>query len=166
VRFRTSARAACIVVQCSAFACGAAVAQAGHFPYRSSAPPPLAGLDLNATRAHIDSVLGSPDSTSESQGWQSLVYRARGVALTWNKYEQRLYAVVVTQQQAGELDHIRVGDPKDSVVSRWGEPDRQWPHVMDYGDGDGWWAVAVRLDDSDARVVRITLARVLRVEGD
>jgi len=135
----------------------AAAGQQGTLPWHpGDAPPAVARLKLGAPRATIDSVLGQPESVrTVGQGVQVLGYRSRGLALMYSDADSLAVIYLVTRE-AGDIGGIRVGDAKDSVVARWGNPSSVQDNVGLYQVSR--WVIVVRID-SLSRVELLGLGR-------
>ena len=140
------------------------VAQRGALPWHAGdAPPSVAGLSLGAPRARIDSVLGRPESIkSLSPGVDLLRYPSHGLAVMYSQADS-LAVLYLATRDAGEIGGIRVGDPKDSVVARWGSPTETEENVGLYLVGR--WVILVRLDSAASRVQVLGLGRVAEESG-
>jgi protein disulfide-isomerase len=136
----------------------AAPGQQGKLPWRPGDPPPtVAGLRLGAPRAVIDSVLGRPESVrSLGQGVVALGYRSKGIAVMYSDADS-LAVLYLTSRAGGDIGGIRVGDAKDSLVARWGDPTSVEENVGLYQVGR--WVIVVRLD-SLSRVQLLGIGRV------
>jgi thioredoxin 1 len=126
------------------------------------APPVVAGLRLGAPRAVIDSVLGPPESTrSLGEGVFALGYRTKGIALMYSDADS-LAVIYLVSRAAGDIGGTRVGDAKDSVAARWGDPTGVQDEVALYQVGR--WVIVVRLDSLD-RVAILGIGRVAEEAG-
>ena len=137
-----------------------ALGQPGKLPWRVGDPPPaVAGLRLGVPRAVIDSVLGRPESVrSLGQGVVALGYRSKGISLMYSDADSLAVLYLVTRE-AGDIGGVRVGDPKDSVVARWGNPTSVQDNVGLFEVGR--WVIVVRID-SLSRVEVLGIGRVAR----
>jgi protein disulfide-isomerase len=135
-----------------------AIAQTGALPWHPGDPPPaVAGLRLGASRAVIDSVLGKPESVrSLGEGVVALGYRSRGIALMYSAADS-LAVIYLLAPEAGSIGGTRVGEAKDSVVARWGNPTSVEENVGLYQVGR--WVIVVRLDSLN-RVGVLGIGRV------
>jgi thioredoxin 1 len=143
----------------------AAVGQGrGTLPWRAGdAPPAVAGLVLGAGRSVIDSVLGRPQSVRTlSPGVELLRYDSQGVALVYSQAESLAVAYLVTRE-AGDVGGTRIGDARDSVVARWGDPTGVQDNIALYQVGR--WAVLVWLDSTRSRVQLLGVGRVAEESG-
>jgi thioredoxin 1 len=138
--------------------------QQGRLPWRAGdAPPTVAGLGLGAARRTIDSVLGAPESVRAlSPGVEMLRYDSRGIALVYSKVDSLAVAYLVTRE-AGNVGGTRVGDTRDSVVARWGDPTGVQDNTTLYQVGR--WAILVWLDSTRSRVRLLGVARVAEEPG-
>lgn len=135
------------------------VAQRGALPWHAGDPPPaVASLRLGAPRAVIDSVLGRPQSVKKiSPGVDLLAYPSRGIAVMYSDADS-LAVLYLASREAGDIGGIRVGDARDSVVARWGDPAETEENVGLYAVGA--WVILVRLDSSLSRVQVLGLGRL------
>lgn len=138
--------------------------QQGRLPWRvGDAPPAVAGLGLGAARRTIDSVLGRPESVRAlSPGVEVLRYGSRGIALVYSEVDSLAVAYLVTRE-AGDIGGTRVGDPRDSVVARWGDPTGVQDNIALYQVGR--WAIVVWLDSTRSSVQVLGVARAAEESG-
>jgi hypothetical protein len=135
-------------------------AQAQHLPWKhGDKPPTLAGFTLYekpaAARARlgadvtVDTLGSGPDAalsfTSRKRGISFVASKADGVAI-----------IYVTSRDAGMLDSVRVGDSRQRVLARWGEPSAV------QGSNAVWmvdeWVIVVQLGEGN-EIVRLGLGR-------
>ncbi len=137
----------------------AAFGQQGHLPWRpGDAPPTVAGLQLGLSRATIDSVLGRPETVRKlSPGVQLLGYRSRGIAVLYSDVDN-VSVIYMASRGAGDIGGIRVGDARDSVVARWGDPTGIQDNTGVYQVG--FWVIVVQFDSTHSRVQLLGLGRV------
>lgn len=128
-----------------------AFGQHGKLPWQpGDAPPAVAGLHLGAARATIDSLLGKPESVQTvNPGQQLLGYRTRGIALLCSDRDSLLVAYIASPE-AGDIGGVRVGDSRDSVVARWGEPTGAQENLDVYQVGR--WVIVVQFDPARGHV--------------
>ena len=129
----------------------AAAKRAPGLPWKAGDQPPAfggyrIGDKLAAVRARIgtpvkvDTMGRGPASalalTNPATGTTAVVDASEGLAILY-----------VTRREAGALDDVRVGDPKASVLARWGQPTTvdgaqamwvvgRWVIVVELGNGD------------------------------
>jgi hypothetical protein len=135
-------------------------AQAQHFPWkRGDKPPTLAGFRLYETPADARARLGA-DATVDTLGGHSdpaVAYTSakRGISLVTSRLDG-VAIIYVTRREAGVLDSVRVGDSRDRVLARWGQP------TSAEGNNALWlvddWVIVVELGAGD-RVVRLGVGR-------
>lgn len=137
----------------------------GALPWQpGDAPPAVAGLHLGDLRAASDSLLGKPDETrTVGPGLELLVYRTRGIALLYPDTDS-LAATYLISPAAGDLGGVRVGDAKDSVVERWGEPTAGDAYASAYEVGD--WMILVQIDSTSDRVAILALGAAEEAGGE
>jgi thioredoxin 1 len=152
-------RAPLLLATASLIVTSAAVGQQRALPWHAGdAPPAIAGLTLGAARGTIDSVLGRPETVRTlSPGVQMLGYRSHGIAVMYSEVDS-LAALYLVSRDAGEIGGIRVGDARDSVVARWGDPTATEDNVGLYQVGR--WVIVVRLDSTLKRVQVLAIGRV------
>jgi len=133
------------------------LAQQARFPWRpGDRAPAVAGLRLKDSRARIDSLLGSPDTQQAmGSGVVSLGYRSRGLTLVYSEADS-LAVIDLNTSAAGDIDSVRVGDMRERVLARWGQPT-----TVDGGNAlwvVGAWVVVVRLGPQN-QVAILSLGR-------
>lgn len=137
-----------------------ALAADGKLPWKAGdEPPAIAGVALGDSREHIETLLGKAPETRAARGGVALLYVERGVVVMLNAQRQAAVVYLLTAA-AGTLDGVRVGDARDTVLRRWGEPTAVQGAQALYLAGD--WAVIVELGEGQA----VTQLSVSRVFGD
>src|SRR5215813_12653233 len=107
---------------------GASAVHAQRLPWKhGDKPPALAGFKLYEEPAAARARLGN-DVTVDTLGDRSdpaLAYtsRKRGISLITSRLDG-VAIIYVTRRDAGMLDSIRVGDSRERVLARWGQPSR------------------------------------------
>jgi hypothetical protein len=135
------------------------LAAQGKSPWKAGdQPPALLGLHLGDSRAKLDSVMGRADgSQTLGEGVVALSYSARHVTVTWARADG-VATIDLRSRDAGEIGGLRVGDTIESLIQKWGQPDRGENNVGLYIFGP--WAVVVRSDSTGQRIAMLTLGRV------
>ncbi len=98
-------------------------ARGAEFPWKKDAPPPpVGGIRVGDTREQVESVLGKPDDVVPSDnGTVSLEYYERGLTVLLDPKIGVAFIYLVSKS-AGDIGEVRLGDTKESVVARWGDP--------------------------------------------
>ncbi len=125
------------------------LAYGGEFPWKGGdAPPPVAGIRLGDGLVRLEAVLGRP-SITEKLGDEALVftYRQRGVQVIYASLDGA--AIIFLQTRAaGDIGGVRLGDSREQVLARWGQPASVQGPSAYYRAGSSW-VVIVKLDDND-----------------
>jgi hypothetical protein len=88
-------------------------------------------------------------------GVVSLGYRSRGLTLVYSEADS-LAVIDLNTSAAGDIDSVRVGDMRERVLARWGQPT-----TVDGGNAlwvVGAWVVVVRLGPQN-QVAILSLGR-------
>jgi hypothetical protein len=135
-----------------------AVAQQGALPWQDPEPAPaVAGLELGASRAYADSLLGKPDSVEDvGDGAQRLTYAAHCMDLVYRPAEG-LQGIHLCRRQWGDIGGVRVGDTRESVVARWGMPEPDLDQGFRYVYVVGTWGILVEFDASRTLVADLEI---------
>lgn len=147
-----------LMVYGAAVSLAAALTQQGAFPWRAGDPPPLVGgLHLGATRARMDSVLGSPSDSQHIalDGW-AYNFRAKGISVIYAALDGASI-IYLTRRDAGDIGGVRLGDPKTAVLARWGQPTTAGGPNSLYVAGK--WVVVVTFDSTGSTVARLGVGR-------
>ncbi|MBW8770112.1 MAG: hypothetical protein JF589_10170 [Gemmatimonadetes bacterium] len=135
-------------------------AHAQRLPWKhGDTPPTLAGFRLHERPDSARARLGA-DVTVDTLGTSddaALAYtsRRRGISLVTSRLDG-VAIIYVTRRDAGMLDSIRVGDTRERVVRRWGNPpSTDGPNALWLVDD---WVIVVELGE-DKKVVRLAVGR-------
>lgn len=131
----------------------------GKPPWKAGDPSPaLLGLHIGDSRAKLDAVMGRPEGTQVlGDGVVALSYRHGTVVVTWARLDG-VATIDLKSSDAGDIAGIKVGDPIDALVAKWGSPPQGQGNVGLWVFGA--WAVVVRSDDAGKRIVMLSLGRV------
>jgi len=134
-----------------------AAAQGGAFPWKSGdAPPAVAGIRLGDDRARLEAVLGKPSETQKlgEDAW-AFTYRKRGVQVLYTPLDGA--AIIYLQSRAaGDIGGVRLGDAREDVLARWGNPSSGQGETALYLAGS--WVVVLKLDQN-GQVKQLALGR-------
>ena len=135
-----------------------ALAQGGEFPWKArDAPPPVAGIRLGDGRVRLEAVLGKPSHTQKlGEDVLVLTYRQRGVQVLYAPLDGVAIIYLLTRE-AGEIRGVRLGDTRQEVVARLGDPPAVAGPMAIYRAGI--WGVFVKLDQDD-KVKQLGIGRV------
>lgn len=126
-------------------------------PWKSGdAAPAVASIHLGDDRAQLDKLLG--DATDvQDLGPDSfmMLYREQGLALLYSS-QDGVEVVYLMSPTAGDIDGIHVGDTRDAVLAKWGEPSSVDGPEAQYRVGQ--WVVALQLGP-EQKIVRLSLGR-------
>lgn len=138
-------------------AASTATAADGHLPWKAGDdPPPLAGIALGDSRDRVETLLGKAPETRAAKGGMALVYVEKGVVVMLNARREAAVVYLLTPA-AGALDGVRVGDARDAVLRRWGEPTTVQGAEALYLAGD--WAVIIELGEGQT-IAQLSVSRV------
>jgi hypothetical protein len=122
-------------------------------------PPRLAGFALyekaSAAKARLGD--GVTVDTLGSGRDAAIVYSStrKGVSLVTSRLDG-VAIIYATRRDAGMLDSVRVGDSRDRVLARWGQPSRaDGPNALWVVDD---WVIVIELGENN-RVVRLGVGR-------
>ncbi len=118
-----------------------------------SSAPTVTSVSLSSTREQLLARLGEPDALSRRDGGILWRWTSRGIALLGDQRGVRL--LEHTLPEAGTIAEVRVGDPLDDVVRRWGEPLTRDPRECSWRDGA--WLRVVRL--AAGQVTSVSVSR-------
>ena len=89
------------------------------FPFRAGDPPPrLAGVTLGDTRAAAERLVGPFEGEDGSWRFED---KKRGLNVHGSD-EKGVESVGISRREDGEVASVRVGDPIDDVIAKWGSP--------------------------------------------
>jgi len=148
-----------IPIGLAAFCILLAQLQQGQFPWKAGDKPPLvAGVALGSSRPRLNSLLGAP-SDSERIGGDSwaLKFAPKGLSVVYTPLDGAAI-IYLTRRDAGDIGGVRLGDSKQTVLSRWGKPSTGEGRNLLYIAGK--WVVVVTCDSADTHVVQLGLGRV------
>ena len=121
--------------------------------------PRIAGIALGDSVPGVLRALGQPDRRQESLGFRFWDYRSRAMSLTWDRTDDRVHVVVVSDSMAGAVDGVRVGDPATAVARRWGSPARVRAHGRFLDFVRRGWTCTAEVRDGRVAEITMTLAR-------
>lgn len=140
-----------------------AMAADGQLPWKAGDdPPPLAGITLGDPRERVESLLGKAPETRAARGGVALIYVDKGVVVMLNARREAAVVYLLTPA-AGALDGVHVGDARDAVLKRWGEPTAVQGAEALYLAGE--WAVIIELGEGQA-VAQLSVSRVFGDFGE
>ena len=100
-----------------------AMARDGAFPWKpGDAPPQVAGIRLGDGRARLEAILGKPSGAQKigADAW-AFTYQERGVQVLYTPLDGA--AIIYLQTRAaGDIGGVRLGDTREDVLARWGNP--------------------------------------------
>lgn len=133
-------------------------AHGGEFPWKpGDAPPPVAGIHLGDGRVRLAAVLGQPSGTEKlGEDALALTYRKRGVQVLYAPLDGVAIIYLLTRA-AGDIDGVRLGDTRQKVLARWGDPPSVGGPMAIYRAGD--WGVFVKLGEDD-KVKQLGIGRI------
>jgi hypothetical protein len=135
----------------------------GRLPWSmGSQPPRFLGATLGEQRPAIQRTLGKPDAEAPIGTPADST-----VSLTWNKRGEEIQVharsgatvISATSRSAGTLEGTRVGDTRDAVIARWGNPSGSDAHRMIWFLGS--WAIVLDMAP-DATVAKVSLGIMTR----
>jgi len=131
-------------------------ATSAHFPWtRADAPPTVVGLRLGDTRATVETTLGPAPELRPAGVGVALEYPELGLSILLDA-GSNVSMIYLLSRAAGSIDGARVGDAREQVIARWGEPPLVQGAQAMYPAGD--WAVVMELGEQQ-RVISISLGR-------
>ncbi|HTP40653.1 MAG TPA: hypothetical protein VMI92_13895 [Steroidobacteraceae bacterium] len=141
-------------------ACSAATRAAdGHFPWKAGdAAPVIGGVHLGEERSEVEKSLGPPPEKKDLDGgFKGLLYSERGLGLVYSTRDAEVTGIYLLSRDAVDLDGVRLGDSRDEVLARWGEPTAVQGAQAIYLAGN--WAVIAELGDAQT-VVSLSVSRM------
>lgn len=127
-----------------------------HFPWTAAdAPPSIVGLHLGDTRATVEATLGKAPELRPAGAGLALEYPQLGLSIVLDA-GGNVSMIYLLSRAAGSIDGARVGDAREQVIARWGEPPLVQGAQAMYPVGD--WAVVMELGEQQ-RVISISLGR-------
>lgn len=135
-----------------------ALAQCGEFPWKpGDAPPQVAGIRLGDGRVRLEAVLGKPSHTQKlGEDISVLTYRQRGVEVLYAPLDGVAIIYLLTRE-AGDIRGVHLGDTRQEVVARLGDPPSVAGPMAIYRAGI--WGVFVKLGQDD-QVKQLGIGRV------
>lgn len=132
--------------------------QGAIFPWKAGdAPPPVAGVHLGDDRPRLETVLGKPsDSQKLGDTGLAFTYGQRGVQVLYTPTDGAAIIYLLTRA-AGNIRGVRLGDTRQEVVARLGDPSSVAGPMAFYRAGD--WTVFVKLGE-DRKVKQLGIGRV------
>ncbi|MCX5889507.1 MAG: hypothetical protein NTY36_08650 [Deltaproteobacteria bacterium] len=133
-------------------------ARGAEFPWKpGDAPPPVAGIHLGDGRVRLEAVLGQPSGTEKlGEDALALTYRKRGVQVLYAPLDGAAIIYLLTRT-AGDIGGIRLGDTRQQVPARWGDPPAASGPMGIYRAGD--WGAFVKLSEDD-KVKQLGIGRL------
>ncbi len=140
------------------------LARGGDFPWKSGdAPPAVAGIRLGDGLVRLEAVLGKASQLQKLaadipiEDAMVLTYQRSGVQVHFTLADGVSIIYLLTRA-AGNIGGVRLGDSREDVLGRWGNP------ASVSGDGftaiykAGGWAVVLKLDGNN-KVKQLGLGR-------
>ena len=117
----------------------------------------MAGISLGDGRVRLDAVLGKPSATQKlGEDILVLTYRPRGVQVLYAPLDGVAIIYLLTRE-AGDIRGVRLGDTRQEVVARLGDPPSVAGPMAIYRAGI--WGVFVKLGEDD-QVKQLGIGRV------
>ncbi len=135
-----------------------AAAQGGEFPWKpGDAPPAVAGIHLGDDRARFESILGKPSGKQKlgEDAWV-FTYQQPGVQVIYTPLDG-VSIVYLHTPTAGDIGGVRLGDARQDVLARWGNPSSGKGETALYLAGT--WVVVMKFDQGN-KVKQLGLGRV------
>jgi hypothetical protein len=135
-----------------------APALGGTFPWKAGdAPPAVAGIRLGDGLVRLETVLGRPSSTEKlGKVIMVLTYQKRGLQVLYASLDGAAI-IYLLSRTAGDIGGVRLGDKREDVLARWGDPPSVGGSMAIYKAGD--WGVFVKLDEDD-KVKQLGVGRI------
>jgi hypothetical protein len=143
-----------------AFSAAASLVHAQRVPWKhGDKPPALAGFRLYETADSARARLGTGVSVDTlgtgADAALAFTNRERGISLVTSRADG-VAIIYVSRRDAGMLDSIRVGDTRERVLQRWGNPSQaDGSHALWLIDD---WVILVELGEGNT-VVRMGVGR-------
>lgn len=137
----------------------ATLAADGHFPWKvGDVAPAVAGVHLGDERSEVEKLLGPPPEKKDlDSGVKGLIYAARGLGLVYSARDAEVTGIFLLSREVADLDGVRLGDSREVVLARWGEPSAVQGAQAIYLAGN--WAVIAELGEAQT-VVSLSVSRI------